>query len=184
MVALIRLANLAPNPVLPLFIQSLAPGRDQVATLAGAVVAAGGVASTVSALLVGRLADRYGRVRTLLVCLLAAAVLSVPHAFVGSVGQLLVLRVALGLALGGMVPAVQALLTELTPAERRGTAFGLLATANAIGNGAGPVLGSLIAAGFGAPAVFPAMTPFFLLGAWFLARLFPRDAAKPATERA
>ena len=70
-----------------------------------------------------------------------------------------------------MVPAVQALFTELTPPSRRGMAFGLLATANAFGNGAGPVLGSLVAAGFGVPAVFLAVTPAYLLGVWLLSRL-------------
>ncbi len=183
MLALIRFANVAPNPILPLFIQQLAPDQGRIATVAGLVVAAAGVASTASALLVGHLADRYGRARTLLVCLLAAAALSVPHAFVTAIWQLLLLRVAFGLALGGTVPAVQALLTDLTPTGRRGVAYGLLATANALGNGGGPVLGSLIAAAFGTAAVFPAMAPVFLLGVWLLARLPTPGAAGAGGEQ-
>jgi DHA1 family multidrug resistance protein-like MFS transporter len=82
-----------------------------------------------------------------------------------------VLRLALGLALGGLFPAIQAMLTDLTPSGRRGMAFGLLATASAIGNGAGPVLGSLVAAGYGVPWAFVAVTPVFLVGAALVLRL-------------
>ena len=74
-------------------------------------------------------------------------------------------------ALGGMMPAVQALVTDRTPANRRGAAFGVLATAQAIGNGGGPVGGSLIAASLGVPAVFIATAPVFLVGAALVARL-------------
>jgi DHA1 family multidrug resistance protein-like MFS transporter len=177
LLALIRFASMAPQPILPIFIQQMAVDEERLATLTGLVVAATGVASTVSALVVGYLADRYGRGRILLASLAAAALLSAPHALATSVWQLLLLRTAIGLALGGMVPSIQALFTELTPAGRRGMAFGLLATANAIGNGGGPVIGSIIAAGFGVPALFVAMTPVFALGAWLAARL-PQAADK------
>jgi MFS family permease len=179
MLTLIRFASVAPQPILPLFIQQLSGQQEGLATLTGVVVAATGVASIVSALAVGHLSDRYGRQRTLLICMAAATLLGVAHAFVGSVWQLLLLRIGIGLALGGMVPAVQALFSDLTPAGQRGMAFGILATANAIGNGGGPVFGSVIAAGFGVPAVFLAMTPVFLIGAWLLTRL-PRGAVSEA----
>ncbi len=173
MIILIRFANFAPNPVLPLFVQSLIADRERLATVAGLVVAATGIASTISALLVGHLSDRFGRRPTLLVCLLSAAVFSLPYAGVTAIWQLLALRVIIGLALGGMMPVVQAVFTELTPPHRRGIAFGILATAGSLGLGGGPIAGSLIAAQFGVPAVFVSMTPLFLLGAWSL-MLLPR----------
>jgi MFS transporter, DHA1 family, multidrug resistance protein len=161
--AAIRFANFAPQPVLPLFIQQMGEGSEHLATTVGMVVAATGVAGMLSAVTMGRVSDRYGRTATLLVCLLVAAVLSPLHALATSVWQLLVLRTAIGFALGGMSPAVQAVMTELTPPERRGAAFGLLTLASAFGNGAGPVLGSAIAAAHGIPAVFVATAPVFLL---------------------
>lgn len=182
LMAVIRFANVAPNPVLPLFIQQLVADQGRLATTSGAVVAAAGIAATASALLLGPLADRYGRRRILLACLVAATALAVPQAFATSVWHLLLLRTAQGLALGGMVPVAQALFTELTPAGRRGMAFGLLATANALGNGAGPVLGSLVAAAFGVPAVFFAVTPAFLAGVWLLSRLSPAGTAAATVE--
>ena len=103
------------------------------------------------------------RTATLLVCLLAAAALAPLHALATSVWQLLALRTAMGFALGGMSPAVQAVMTDLTPPERRGAAFGLLTMASAVGSGAGPVLGSAVAAAYGIPAVFVMTAPLFLL---------------------
>lgn len=171
MFILIRFASFAPNPVLPLFVQTLITDQARLATVAGLVVASTGVASTISALLLGQLADRFGRRLTLLCCLLAAAALSLPYPWVTTVWQLLLLRIGAGLALGGMMPAVQAIFTELTPPHRRGVAFGILATAGSIGLGAGPIIGSLVAARFDVPAVFIVMMPFFLLGAWSLLQL-------------
>jgi MFS family permease len=161
--AVIRFANLAPQPVLPLYIAQLGEDEARVATTVGLVLAATGIAGMVSALVVGRLADRYGLGATLLVCLVAAAVLSPLQAFAGTVWQLLALRTAMGFALGGTAPAIQAVITELTPAQRRGAAFGLLATAGAVGNGAGPVIGSAAAAAFGIPASFIVVAPVFLV---------------------
>ncbi len=173
--AAIRFANVAPQPVLPLFVQQMGEGQEHLATTVGTVVAVTGVAGMLSAVMMGRVSDRYGRTATLLVCLLAAAVLSPLHALATSVWQLLVLRTAIGFALGGMSPAVQAVLTEMTPPARRGAAFGLLAVASAVGNGAGPVLGSGIAALYGIPAVFVATAPVFLLcAASLLAVKMPR----------
>jgi MFS transporter, DHA1 family, multidrug resistance protein len=179
LMAIIRFANYAPQPVLPLFVQQFGEEQARLATTVGIVVAASGIASTISAITVGRLADRYGRQATLLVCLIAAAVLSPLHAAATSVWQLLVLRTAMGFALGGMVPALQAALTDLTPAARRGAAFGLMATASALGNGMGPVVGSAVAAAFGFPAVFIAVGPVFLTSAAMLVRL-PVPGRRPA----
>jgi DHA1 family multidrug resistance protein-like MFS transporter len=161
--AAIRFANFAPQPVLPLFVQQMGVDAGRLATTVGTVVAATGVAGMLSAVTMGRLADRYGRTATLLVCLLLAAALSPLHAAATTVWHLLVLRTAMGFALGGMSPAVQAVMTELTPPERRGAAFGLLTLASAVGSGAGPVLGSAVAAAYGIPAVFVMTAPLFIL---------------------
>jgi DHA1 family multidrug resistance protein-like MFS transporter len=171
LMAIVRLVSMAPQPVLPLFVQQLVGTTEGLGLTVGVVLAAAGVASTVSALLVGRFSDRHGWRRTLLFCLALAALVSPLHLLVGAVWQLIVLRIALGFALGGMSPSIQALLIQVTPARRRGAAFGLLTTANAAGNGAGPVAGSVVAAAYGVPAVFVATMPVLGLAAGILARL-------------
>ena len=177
LMAIARFATIAPQPVLPLFVQQLVDTPDGLATTVGVVLAATGIASTVSALLVGRLTDVVGRRATLLACFALTAVLSPLHFLVGSVWHLVLLRTAMGLALGGTMPAIQALMIDATPAGRRGAAFGLLTTANAAGNGGGPVVGSVVAAAYGVPAVFVATVPLLGIGGWVLARMRPAAAA-------
>jgi MFS family permease len=167
----VRFVNLAPQPVLPLYVQQLLGETDRLATTVGMVLAATGVAASTSALLLGRVTDRYGWRPTLLGCLACTILLSPLHLLIGSVWQLLVLRTAMGFALGGMFPAIQALMILVTPPGRRGAAFGLLATANAFGNGGGPVVGSLVAAAFGVPMMFTSMVVVLGGAGWVLTRL-------------
>src|SRR5262249_23013814 len=139
-------------------------------------------AASTSALLLGRVTDRYGWRPTLLGCLACTIVLSPLHLLIGSVWHLLVLRTAMGFALGGMVPAVQALMIVVAPPGRRGAAvgrlpggrgaaFGVRASANALGNGGGRVVGSLLAAAFGVPIMFASMVVVLGGAGWVLTRL-------------
>jgi MFS family permease len=171
LMAMTRFAMFAPQPFLPLFVQQLVDSEEGLATMVGLVLAATGVASTISALLVGRLNQRFGQRRALIGCLSIAAVISALHAGVGSVWQLIALRTALGLAQGGTGPAIQALLIDATPPGRRGAAFGLLTMANSAGSGGGPVVGSVVMSAFGVQAVFLSTAPAFGLAAWVVARL-------------
>ncbi|MCC7367573.1 MAG: MFS transporter [Chloroflexi bacterium] len=176
LMAIVRLANVAPNPILPLFVQSLVPSTEHLASTVGLMLAATGVASTLSAIVVGRLADQYGRRAALLGCCLLTALLCPLHAFVGSVWQLIALRTVVGLTQGGMATALQALLVDITPPSKRGAAFGWITTASSFGNGAGPVGGSSVAAWFGVQAVFLAMTPLYVVAAAALSWLRPGRA--------
>jgi DHA1 family multidrug resistance protein-like MFS transporter len=183
LMALVRFAQMAPQPFLPLFVQQLVESQEGLATTVGLVLASTGIASTVSALLVGRLSLRFGQQRTLIACLALATVFSALHALAGSVWQLLVLRIAVGLAQGGTGPAIQSLLIDATPRGRRGAAFGLLTMANSAGNGAGPVIGSAVLASFSVQAVFLATAPAFAAAGWVVARLRPRPAPGASSER-
>jgi DHA1 family multidrug resistance protein-like MFS transporter len=178
LMGVVRFVNLAPQPVLPLYVQQLVGETDHLGTLVGIVLAATGVAASASALLLGRVTDRYGWRPTLLGCLACTILLSPLHLLIGSVWHLLVLRTAMGFALGGMFPAIQALMILVTPPGRRGAAFGLLATANAFGNGGGPVVGSLVAAAFGVPMMFTSMVAVLGGAGWVLTRLRVPGGAK------
>jgi MFS transporter, DHA1 family, multidrug resistance protein len=186
LMAIVRFVNLAPQPVLPLYVQQLIGETDRLGTIVGIVLAATGVAASTSALLLGRVTDRYGWRPMLLGCLAGTILLSPLHLLIGSVWHLLVLRTAMGFALGGMFPAIQSLMILVTPPGRRGAAFGLLATANAFGNGGGPVVGSVLAAAFGVPIMFASMVPLLGGAGLVLTRLqvpgLPRTRATSQTE--
>jgi len=183
LMAIVRFVNVAPQPVLPLFIQQLVEDQSTLGTTVGLVLAATGIASTISALLVGRLTDRYGWRATLLGCIGLAMLVSPIHLLVTSVWQLAIVRSLFGLAVGGMSPAIQALLIYVSPARKRGAAFGLLTTANAVGNGGGPVVGSVVAAGFGVPSVFIATLPVLAGAGWLLARMRLKASRQESVDR-
>jgi DHA1 family multidrug resistance protein-like MFS transporter len=183
LMATVRIANVAPNPILPLFVQHLLPASEHLGATVGFMLAATGLASTASAIVVGRAADRFGRKTALLGCCVLTALLCPLHALVGSVWQLVVLRALVGLTQGGMGTALQALLVDVTPKSRRGAAFGMIATASSIGNGVGPVGGSSVAAAFGIQTVFLVMTPLYAVAAGMLTlvgRKVPEQSAASA----
>jgi len=85
LMGVVRFVNLAPQPVLPLYVQQLLGETDHLGTIVGIVLAATGVAASVSALLLGRVTDRFGWRPTLLGCLACTIVLSPLHLLIGSV---------------------------------------------------------------------------------------------------
>jgi len=123
---LIQFGGTIISPVLSLFIEELS-GTQDAATAAGVVLAATGAVSAASALLLGRVSDKLGSRRILTVCLVGASLSYFPQCLVQQVWQLLLLRMLLGVFLGGLMPSANALLAGLVTQERRGAAFGLAA---------------------------------------------------------
>ena len=98
------------------------------------------IAGTVAgSLLWGSLADLYGRRATILLSALMYVATAV-CGFMPSYGWNLVMCAAMGLAAGGMLPIVYALLSESVPARRRGALVVAL-------SGLGAALGYLVASG-------------------------------------
>jgi DHA1 family multidrug resistance protein-like MFS transporter len=150
-------------PILPQFIQYLQGPGGHAATVTGLIFAAAGAAGAISSLTVGSISDRVGYKAVLVTASLVAAVLSVPQYFVDSTWQLAVLRVAIGFAMGALMPAASALIASLVPADRRGTAYGLSGSATSIGFAAGPLTAAAVVAVSGMRPVF--LTAAVLLGA-------------------
>jgi MFS family permease len=87
-------------------------------------------------------------------CEPAQGLLVLPMALAGAVWQLLLLRAGMGLCLGVAFPVVSALLSLITPADRRGAAYGLLASAELGGFATGPLVGGVVGAAAGLRSVF------------------------------
>jgi AAHS family 4-hydroxybenzoate transporter-like MFS transporter len=112
----------------------LAPG------IFGPVFAAVLLGSMVGAFAFGYLADRFGRKRTLVLCMILFGVLNIGSAYAPSIESFTLLRFLCGIGLGGAIPNVMALVSEYAPARRRAT---LVAIAWC-GFSLGAVLGGLI----------------------------------------
>jgi DHA1 family multidrug resistance protein-like MFS transporter len=126
--------------------------------------------SALAAISYGRLVDRSGYRRILVFACFGAAAFFLPQAFARNIAQLLLLRAGVGIFFGVLIPATNALVGLSTPAELRGSAYGLTNSGTAIGNAIGPLLGSTIAASFGYSSVFIATAVVLaVLGIWVMA---------------
>ncbi|WP_299846666.1 MFS transporter [uncultured Paracoccus sp.] len=74
----------------------------------------------VGAYLFGRLADRIGRRRVLLITVAADAIFGLAAAFAPSLGALMALRFVTGMAVGGTLPVDYAMMAEFLPPKNRG----------------------------------------------------------------
>jgi MFS family permease len=135
-------------PVLPIYFAE--QGID-LATL-GLVIAAWPAARLVSEPIFGWLADRTARVPLMVIGLVAAGVFgALPLVWTGPIPFIL-LRAGAGLGTAIYDPAARGFLTDATPPERRGEAFGLYGAAQMGGLLLGPSIGAFGAANFGGVA--------------------------------
>lgn len=157
-------------PIAPLFIQVLLADTSRLNTFTGLVSGIASATTTLSSVYLGRLGDRIGPRRILVICGLAAAGLYVAHSVVTAAWQLLALQALLGVALGGIIPAISALLARLTPASEAGAVYGLDNSIDSAGRTLAPLIGPMIMLAAGIRATFILPGALFLLLALFAAR--------------
>ena len=164
----IQLCNGSIGPILALFIKSMAPDSNNIAFLAGMIAAVPGISALISAPRLGKLGDRIGTSRILVVMFFAMS-------FVTSPLQLGVLRFLLGFADGAMLPAVQTLLLKYCSDNVTGRIFGYNQSFMYLGNVAGPLIGASVSAMAGFRWVFIATALIVLINIWQLAIMLRRS---------
>lgn len=105
-------------------------------------------------LIFGYLADRIGRTRSLVLSILCYSVGTALCGFAGSVAQLLVFRLLLGLGIGGEWSAGAALITETWPAKHRAKVMAWVQSSFAVGYAMAAIAAALILPHFGWRWVF------------------------------
>lgn len=165
---LLTLANFSVEPILTIYVGTLV-ADDHVTRVAGLVMASAALGSILSAPRVGRLADRIGPMRVIAGGLVAAGLLLVPQAFVTAEWQLLVLRFAMGISLGGLLPCIASVVRHAVPARSAGSVLGLSTSAQYAGQVIGPLAGGAIGGFYGPDAVFLATAGVMLVGALVVA---------------
>lgn len=151
---LIQFSMLSPMPLIPLYVQELHGTTANLAFYAGFVGSVTGISNMICAPLLGRLSDRIGSSRILIVSLAGAAIMLIPQAFVGSVGQLLIFRFLLGCFMGGMIPTVNSLIRRYTPDGMESRSYSFNGSALSLGNMAGPIMGGALSGVFGIEGLF------------------------------
>ena len=132
-------------PILPLYAQGEFGMSPQAITLLAASFFA---AQFVAGPYLGRLSDRIGRVPVLLASQAGTVIAFVVLGAAQSAWMLFAARILDGIT-GGNIIVAQAYVTDVTPAERRSEALGLILAAFGISFFVGPALGGLALRAFG-----------------------------------
>ncbi|WP_121609884.1 MFS transporter [Mesobacillus foraminis] len=158
---LVQIANFSIQPILSLYVGEL-NGMQNIAFYSGIAFSAAGLGNLMMARKWGEIADKIGYVRILMALLILSAIFYLPGAFVSNIWQLIVIRFALGITLGGIIPVRIAYIRHKAPVAMQGEVLGYNTSLRFLGNIIGPVLGGFVSGWFGFSSVF-FITSFLLL---------------------
>lgn len=181
-------------PILPFYVRNFGVSDVYIGLLAASY----SLMQFLFAPLLGSLSDRRGRRPVILLSVAGSVVAWTVFGLAGSVAVLFVSRMLAG-AMGGNLAAAQAYVSDITPPERRASAFGLVGASFGLGFIFGPALGGFFAsdpvvatARSILPAAIPATAfslPSFaaaglsLLNLFFAAAFLEESGEKQATAR-
>ncbi|MDR0641764.1 MAG: MFS transporter [Treponema sp.] len=141
----IQAANSIAAPMLPLFLRELAQGSRYIGSATGIVLGAGAAATAVASVAAGKYSARIGYWRTLIFCLAAGALFTIPQALVGNMVQLTIFRALASFCLGGATPVLNAIIAVSAKKNQLGSIYGFNSSVSSAGGALGPVIGSMAA---------------------------------------
>lgn len=165
---IIQASNNSISPLLSLYVRQLMHHGNNVALVSGIVAAIPGIATLIAAPRFGALGDRIGSEKILLGGLIFAVFVYVPQAFVQNVWQLGALRLLVGIADAALLPQVQTILAKYSPHSSAGRIFSYNQSFQAMGNVAGPLIGSSVSGLFGYSGVFLSTTVLVVINLFWV----------------
>jgi MFS transporter, DHA1 family, multidrug resistance protein len=175
----LTLALYTIEPILTVYITQLTQNSSHVALLAGMAFSASGLASIIAAPRLGKLSDKLGAQKVILVALIVAGLMFIPQAFVKNPWELMILRFFLGLSSAGLIPSVNTLLKQITPTSLTGRVFGFTMSAGYLGVFGGATLGGQVAAYYGIKSVFFITSALLLINAvWVYFNVYKKISLK------
>jgi AAHS family benzoate transporter-like MFS transporter len=108
----------------------------------------------IGAIFAGRMADSWGRRRTILGCAIVFSIFTILCAFAPSAAVFGGLRLLAGIGLGGLVPSANALVAELVPTKWRSTIATLMMSGVPIGGSIAALVGIRLIPAFGWQSMF------------------------------
>ncbi|MDU0205905.1 MFS transporter [Paenibacillus sp. MAH-36] len=172
--AILRAAMIGTLPLIPLYVQHLAAGSDNLVVLAGITSASMGIANMITAPYLGKLGDKYGSHRIFIYAVLGAIVFSIPQAFVHQLWQLIFLRFCTGACIGGMMPSMNVLIRQYAPAGMESRTYSYVNCAVLLGGLAGSLGMGAIASNFGLPMIFLCAAGLLIMSnIWMRVNVFP-----------
>ncbi len=163
------------EPIMTQYVTKLSPNASHIALISGLVFSATGLSNIIAAPRLGKLSDKIGAHKVIMIALIVAGVLYIPQAFVQNPWQLLVLRFLLGFAMGGLIPSISIMIKKITPDNLTGRIFGFNMSLGYLGVAAGSILGGQIAGRFSFQYVFYVTSGLMFLNAvWVYYRVYKK----------
>lgn len=157
------------QPVISIYIKGIVPSNTgNVAFIAGTVFSAMGIAQLMSSSPLGKLVDKIGPRKVLVVSLIYVGILNIPQAYVSDVYQLAIIRFLQGFGLGGMLPALNTYLSSKTPREFTGQVFSYNQSCLFFGYFLGSVGGASLMAWLGFTTLFWVSGGLFIISALWI----------------
>jgi MFS family permease len=169
-----QLAYATSVALLPLHLYAVAGEGSDAAAAVGLVLAATALGAAIGGTFFGWLGGRLGAGTVLVGALLVTAVLLIPQAWLTSTVQFAILRFAMGVCAGGVVPLLRTVLAEQanrheSTASSMGAIYGLNQSAFAGGQAAGAAVAALVASIWGLPSTYlVAAALIAATGIWWL----------------
>jgi MFS family permease len=161
---LLTFANMSIEPIITLYVGEFVEA-SRVTFISGLTMSAAALGAILSASRLGKLSDRVGHWRVMIVTTAIAAALLIPQAFITAGWQLVALRFLMGLALGGLMPGVTSIIRHSVPDAMVGRVLGYATSSNFVGQVAGPLVGGFVGGHIGMRAVFLGTAILMALGA-------------------
>ena len=157
------------QPVISVYIKGIVPSNtENLAFIAGAVFSAMGIAQLISSSPLGKLVDKIGPRKVLVVSLIYVGLFNIPQAYVTDVYQLALIRFLQGFGLGGMLPALNTYLSSKTPREFTGQVFSYNQSSLFLGYFLGAVGGASLMAWLGFTTLFWVSGGLFIISALWI----------------
>jgi MFS transporter, AAHS family, 4-hydroxybenzoate transporter len=136
--------------VAPAILREWGVGRPEL----GPIFSSGLAGLMLGALLLGPIADRFGRKPTIVLCAIIFGLFTIACALAGTVEELMVFRFLAGLGLGGAMPNAIALMAEFGPKRSRSRLATILVCFFSLGAAIGGFLAAAVIPSLGWRAVF------------------------------
>jgi len=168
-------------PILPLFLLTLIDNPEKINSYTGMVISVASVSTALFSVAIGRLGDRSTHQKMVILCLFGAGATFLLQSLVQSGWQLVVLQLFYGIALGGTITSISAMLATFTEKGDEGTVYGLDSSVNAGARMVGPLLCYAITSLLGMRMVFACAGMFYLFAAVLAVAFLPKN--RPSDSR-
>ena len=149
-------------PVFPLFVQELVASTKGLASTTGSILALAAAFAAVSAIIAGKMSDKFGYQNILTGMLIGAGIFAAAQFLSRTTCSLSVTRIAFGFFIGGICPLLYSVIHQRTEKQDSGKIFGIAGSMTSLGAGTGPIIGGVFA------SLFSIQTPFMLCAIIFL----------------